>query len=101
MPIKRLTKTEVITQIADATELDRKSVSRVLDSLADVASKELRSAGEFVLPGMLKLKSVVKPATQDRPGVNPFTKQPTTIKGKPASKKIRASALKVFRDAVQ
>ncbi len=101
MPTTRLTKTEIITTIADSAELEKKIVQRVLEELRNVATTELRKGNEFVLPGMLKLKSVVKPATQDRPGVNPFTKQPTTIKGKPASKKVRAAALKVFKDALQ
>ena len=54
-----------------------------------------------MIPGLLKLKAVKKPATKDRPGINPFTKQPITIKGKPASKKIRASALKSLKDLIQ
>ena len=54
-----------------------------------------------MIPGLLKLKAVKKPATKDRPGINPFTKQPITIKGKPASKKIRASALKALKDLIQ
>ena len=38
-----------------------------------------------------------KPATKDRPGINPFTKQPIVIKGKPAQKKVRATALKALK----
>lgn len=101
MSTAKLTKSEVISQIAESTELDRKAVTRVLDTLRDIATKELRHGAEFIVPGILKLRSVAKPATQDRPGINPFTKQPMTIRGKPASKKLRATPLKVFRDAVQ
>ena len=99
---KRLTKTEVLSQLAVSTQLDKKSVSAVLDSLCDLAKTELRKPdGEFVIPGILKLKTVAKAATKDRPGINPFTKQPTTIKGKPASKKLKASPLKTLRDSIQ
>jgi len=35
-----------------------------------------------VIPGLLKLRAVKKPATKDRPGINPFTKQPIIIRGK-------------------
>ncbi len=101
MPSTRLTKSEIINTIADNASLEKKAVARIIDELRALAATELKKGNDFVVPGMLKLRSVVKPATQDRPGVNPFTKQPTTIKGKPASKKIRASALKVFKDAVQ
>ncbi|HEX7602183.1 MAG TPA: HU family DNA-binding protein [Polyangiaceae bacterium] len=99
---KRLTKAQVIAEIADSAELDKKSVNRVFESLTDLIKKQLKSPnGEFVIPGLIKLKSVKKPATKDRPGINPFTKQPITIKGKPASKKIRATALKALKDLIQ
>ena len=98
-----MTKTEVLSQLAANTQLDKKSVSRVFDGLTELIKKQLssRGPGEFVIPGLLKLKAVKKPATKDRPGINPFTKQPITIKGKPASKKIRASALKALKDLIQ
>jgi nucleoid DNA-binding protein len=100
---KRLTKSQVVSELAEATELDRKSIHRVFDGLTDIIKKQLgsRGPGEFVIPGLLKLRAVKKPATKDRPGINPFTKQPITIRGKPASKKIRASALKALKDLVQ
>lgn len=100
---KRLTKSQVVAEIADAAELDKKSVSRVFEVLADVIKKQLgsRGPGEFVVPGLLKLKAVKKPATKDRPGKNPFTGEPMVFKGKPASKKIRATALKSLKDLIQ
>ena len=100
---KRMTKAQVIGEIAQYSELDKKSVSKVFEGLTDLIKKQLgpRGPGEFVIPGLLKLKAVKKPATKDRPGINPFTKQPIIIKGKPASKKIRASALKSLKDLIQ
>lgn len=100
---KRLTKSQVVSELAELTELDKKSINRVLDGLTEIIRKQLgsRGPGEFVIPGLLKLRAVKKPATKDRPGINPFTKQAITIKGKPASKKIRASALKALKDLVQ
>jgi nucleoid DNA-binding protein len=103
MSTKRLTKAQVVAEIAEFSELDKKSVSRVFDGLTELIKKQLstRGPGEFVIPGLLKLKAIKKAATKDRPGINPFTKQPITIKGKPASKKIRASALKSLKDLIQ
>ena len=100
---KRLTKAQVIGEIATYAELDKKSVARVFEALAEVIKKQLgaRGPGEFVIPGLLKLKAVKKPATKDRPGKNPFTGEPMTIKGKPASKKVRATALKALKDMIQ
>jgi nucleoid DNA-binding protein len=103
MAAKRLTKSQVVSELSEITELDKKSINKVFDGLTEIIKKQLgsRGPGEFVIPGLLKLKAVKKAATKDRPGVNPFTKQPIMIKGKPASKKIRASALKALKDLIQ
>jgi nucleoid DNA-binding protein len=103
MAAKRMTKAQVIGEIAEFAEIDKKSVNRVFDGLTELIKKQLstRGPGEFVIPGLLKLKAVKKPATKDREGVNPFTKEKMIIKGKPASKKVRATALKALKDLIQ
>src|ERR1700689_1137116 len=103
MSAKRLTKAQVITEISELSELDKKSVSRVFDGLTELIKKQLgsRGPGEFVIPGLLKLKAVKKAATKDRPGINPFTKEAITIRAKPATTKIRASALKSLKAPIQ
>ena len=100
---KRMTKSQVIAEIADFAELDKKSVNRVFDGLTELIKKQLssRGPGEFVIPGLLKLKAVKKPATKEREGINPFTKEKVVFKAKPASKKIRATALKALKDLIQ
>ena len=100
---KRLTKAQTVGEIADATELDKKSVNRVFDALQELIRKQLtgRGPGEFVIPGLVKLRVVKKPATKERQGINPVTKEPITIPAKPASKKVRATALKALKDLVQ
>jgi DNA-binding protein HU-beta len=102
MSAKRLTKAQVIAEIAESAELDKKAVGRVFDGLTELIKKELRKPnGEFVIPGLLKLRSIKKAATKERQGVNPFTKEVTTFKAKPASKKVRATALKALKDLIQ
>ncbi len=100
---KRLTKAQVIAEISNSSDMDKKSVNKVFESLSDVIRKQLtgRGPGEFVIPGLVKLRVVKKPATKERQGINPFTKQPITIPAKPASKKVRATVLKSLKDLVQ
>jgi DNA-binding protein HU-beta len=100
---KRLTKAQVIAELAGVTALDKKTVNKFFEALTDMAKKQLgpKGPGEFVLPGLVKLKAVKKAATKDRQGINPFTKEPMLIKGKPASKKIRATAIKALKDMIQ
>lgn len=98
----KLTKTQFIAALAEGAGLDKKSVNAVLEALGDVVKKQLGDGGpgEVTIPGLVKLKAKVTPATQDRQGVNPFTKQPQLIKGKPASRKIRATPIKALKDHV-
>jgi nucleoid DNA-binding protein len=97
---KAPTKSEIFAQICKDTKLSRKQVAGVFDSLNGVVRKSLRGSGLFTLPGLLKMKVVKKPAVPERQGINPFTKQPTVFKAKPASKKVRVLALKGLKTFV-
>lgn len=94
------TKSEILAAISKDTELSRKQVSSVFDSLGSVIRKSLRGNGIVTLPGLLKLKVVKKPATKAREGVNPFTGAKMMFKAKPASKKVRALPLKSLKAMV-
>jgi nucleoid DNA-binding protein len=91
---KAPTKSEIVAQICKDTKLSRKQVVGVFDSLSGVIRKSLRGAGLFTMPGLLKMKVVKKPATPARQGNNPYTKEPTTFKPKPAKKTVRVLPLK-------
>jgi len=99
---KVMTKSQVIQAIADAhkQKLARKDVARLLESLATLGHRELKKNGIFVLPGFAKFSVIKKPATKERPGINPFTKEPITIKAKPARKVLKARPVKAAKDAV-
>lgn len=94
------TKSEILAQVSKDTELSRKQVSEVFESLNGIIKKSLRGNGLFTLPGLLKLKVVKRPATKAREGVNPFTGEKMTFKAKPASKKVRALPLKNLKSFV-
>ncbi len=100
MPLSKLTKAQITTALAESTGLDKKAVGGVLDALSVLVAKQLGNdgPGEITIPGLVKLKAKATPATADRPGVNPFTKEPTTIKGKPAGRKVRATPVKGLKD---
>ena len=99
---KVLTKSQIIQAIADAhkDKLARKDVARVLESLSAVGYKELKKNGLFVLPGFAKFVVVKKPATKERQGINPFTKEPTVFKAKPARKMLKVRPVKAAKDAL-
>ena len=97
---KAPTKSEILAQICKDTDLSRKQVTAVFDSLNGVIRKSLRSGGMFTLPGLLKMKVVKRPATKARQGINPFTKEKMMFKAKPASKKVRVLPLKSLKALV-
>ena len=95
-----ISKSELIQKVADAVSLPKKDVKAVIDQLASVGYKELKKSGEFVLPGFAKFIVVKKPATSERSGINPFTKEPTVFKAKPARKILKVRPVKAAKDAV-
>jgi nucleoid DNA-binding protein len=97
---KRMSKTELVEAIANQSGLDKKQVTAVLDTLNNVIYSELKAQNEVVIPGLLKLTAVTKPAVPEREGINPFTKEPTTFKAKPARTVIKPRPLKALKDAV-
>jgi nucleoid DNA-binding protein len=95
-----MSKSELIQKVADECSLAKKDVKAVMESLASRAYKELKKAGGFVLPGFAKFTVVKKPATPERQGINPFTKEPTVFKAKPARKTLKVRPVKAAKDAV-
>jgi nucleoid DNA-binding protein len=91
------TKSEIVAQICKDSDLSRKQVAAVFESLNGIIKKSLRGPGLFTLTGLLKMKVVKKPATKAREGINPFTKEKMVFKAKPASKKVRALPLKALK----
>lgn len=101
---QKYTKSEILSEIADNTELTKKQVDAVLGELSNVIEKHLKknAVGEFTLPGLLKIKTVKKPAKKARKNVpNPFRPGETMdIAAKPASTKVKVVPLKGLKEMV-
>ncbi|HEY3289881.1 MAG TPA: HU family DNA-binding protein [Anaerolineae bacterium] len=99
---KKLTKSQFIATIAEKSGLTKKQTTSVLDILNGVVAHQLgkKGPGEVIIPGLLKLTVVEKPAVAAHEGINPFTKQPTMFKAKPASKSVKARAVKALKDSI-
>ncbi len=102
---KPLTKTEIFNKLAEDSGLTKKQIAAVFESLTSIISSELSKgkktdAKQFTIPGLCKIVTKFKPATKERPGINPFTKEETIIKAKPASQQIKIRPLKGLKDMV-
>jgi len=100
LPMAKMTKNQLIDAVSESSAVSKNDVKAVMEHLATVGYKELNESGEFVIPGFVKMSVVNKPATEARSGINPFTKEPMEFAAKPASKTVKASPLKIAKDAV-
>jgi len=99
---KAYTKTELLATIVERTGVAKKDVGAVLDSLGDVIEAHVKkgAVGSFNLPGLLKVKTVRKPATKARKGINPFNGEETVFKAKPARTVVKVLPLKKLKEMV-
>lgn len=99
---KPMTKSAIINEVVGKTDLTKKQVASVFDELAIIIERHIkqRSAGQFTLPGLLKIEVKRKPKTKARKGINPFTGEPMTIKAKPARNVVKVRPLKRLKDMI-
>ncbi len=101
-PKKALTKTQIISNVADAAGLTKKEVAAVFEALAAEIKKNIgaRGPGAFTLPGLVKIERKKVPAKPARKNVpDPFHPgQFRDIAAKPASTKVKVRPLKSLKD---
>lgn len=97
-----LSKSTMIKTITDVTLVGKKDVVAVLDCLTEVIEKHVKPGGPgtFVMPGLMKINVVKKPARAARKGINPFTGEEIMIKARPAYKAVKIKPLKKLKEMV-
>ena len=100
--VKPMTKSEIISGIADATGLTKKDINSVFEAMTAQIKKSLDQggSGSYTVPGLMKLIVQRKPATEARKGINPFTREETVFKAKPARNVVKIRPLKNLKDMV-
>jgi DNA-binding protein HU-beta len=89
-----MTKTELQSALAEATQTDKRTAGVFLDTLGAIAYKATKKSGEFVVPGFGKL---VKQKRKARTGLNPKTQQKIKISAKTV---LKFRVFKVAKDAI-
>merc|ERR1711920_486855 len=93
--VKAMTKSAICQEVAGSTELKPKECAKIVDALAVVGTKQVKSVGKFTLPGMCMIKTRLKPAT--KAGKREVFGKLVMVKAKPARTVVKAfpvSALK-------
>jgi nucleoid DNA-binding protein len=101
-PIKTaFNKSSLLAHIAGAAGQELKAVKAMFAALEAtvIQSVNKKGLGEFTLPGLLKVSAIHVPAKKARKGINPFTKQETVFKAKPATVKVKVRPLKKLKNA--
>jgi DNA-binding protein HU-beta len=94
MAAGRMTQTQLVRTLAEACEVNNRSARKFLDELANVAIRETKKSGVFVLPGIGRLVRVDRKA---RMGRNPATGEAIKI---PAKKVVKFRVAKAAKDAI-
>ena len=99
---KTFTKSELLSTLAAKACIGKKETVLVLDALEEIMHAHLKKGGpeKFVLPGILKIVVKNVAARKARKGRNPLTGEEIMLKAKPASKKVKITALKNLKAAV-
>jgi len=90
----KMSKSQILATMADNTGLSKKDVKNFMDQLMELAYKEVKQNGEFVLPGMGKMVKINRPARQGR---NPATGATIQI---PAKVVLKFRVAKAAKDAL-
>ena len=91
---------ELVLAVAERTGSDRKTADAAVAAVTDSIVAAVTKGDIVAISGFAKFSRRVKPATKARKGVNPFTGEEIMIKAKPASKTVKVTPLKAFKDTV-
>jgi nucleoid DNA-binding protein len=101
---KQMTKSAVFQELAEKTELPRKKVAEVFDKLYEIIQREVGKKGPGVFtvpPGLVRLTRKVRGPTKERMGTRPGTTEPMLFPAKPATTKIRPTALRALKSLAE
>ena len=98
-----MTKTELLEALASGSELSKKQVGQVIEVLGAVIGSQLgkKGSGIFILPGLLKITRVTKPARKAGMKPNPFKPgEMMEVKARPAHNVVKVRPLKKLKEMV-
>merc|ERR1712051_87672 len=93
-----MSKSGIAAALAEATQLKPAVCKKALDSLADVATKQVKSVGKFTIPGLCMLKTRKKPAT--KAGKREVFGKVVMVKAKPASTVVKAYCVAALKKSI-
>merc|ERR1712176_1663429 len=96
--VKAMSKGGIADALVTGCELKKSVTSKVLEVLAEVATKEVKGTGKFTIPGLCMLKLKTKPAT--KAGKREVFGKVVMVKAKPASKVVKAYCVAALKKSI-
>jgi nucleoid DNA-binding protein len=94
----KMTKSAFLVAIAERTGVTKKDAEATWNVIRDIAIEQLHGTGVITLPALVKFTIKDVPAQPERKGKHPFTGEDHVFPAKPASKKLKATIPKAFKD---
>jgi DNA-binding protein HU-beta len=91
---------DLVLDVAERTGSDRKTADAAVSAVVDSITAAVAKGDSVSISGFAKFYRRMKPATKARKGTNPFTGEAMTFKAKPATKTVKVTPLKAFKDVV-
>ena len=95
---KVMTKGGLTGELANSTELKKADISTILNTLAEIGTKEVKKSGKFVLPGLVMIKTREKPAK--KAGKKVMFGKEIMVKAQPAKTVVKAFAVSSLKKAI-
>ena len=95
---KAMTKGAIADAVATKCELKKSVASKVINSLAEIATAEVKKAGIFSFPGLCRIKTRMKPAT--KAGKREMFGKMVIVKAKPAKTVVKAFAVAALKASI-
>merc|ERR1712232_1437990 len=95
---KVMTKGALAETLASGAELKKGVVAKLLDHLATIAGQELKSSGKFIIPGICRVKTRLKPAR--KAGVRMAFGKEVRVKAQPAKTVVKAFCVQALKNSV-
>ncbi len=90
----KMTKSQMLQALAEKSGMSKKDVGMFMDTLVELAYKEVKTSGEFAINGLGKLVKVARAARQGR---NPATGATIQI---PAKTVVKFRVAKAAKEAI-
>lgn len=94
-----MTKGKFLAEFAERTGMSKKEATAAWTTVCQIASEQVKGTGQMILPGLVKFAVKEIPAREAYEGIHPFTKEQHKFPAKEATKKLKTTVPKAFKDA--